>query len=129
MSISAILIIALRPAAPVYLHCPNHSNAGYCFIEFATPEAAQKALNLNGTPVPNSNRAFKLNWASGGGLIDRRCVQICLSSNEHVTDSNIAMTVAPSIASSSAIWVPRSTSLSSFRFSSLASRPASQLRS
>ncbi|KAK3355478.1 hypothetical protein B0H65DRAFT_438720 [Neurospora tetraspora] len=50
----------------------NSGNAGYCFIEFATPEAAQKALNLNGTPVPNSNRAFKLNWASGGGLIDRR---------------------------------------------------------
>ncbi|CCC07889.1 unnamed protein product [Sordaria macrospora k-hell] len=50
----------------------NSGNAGYCFIEFASAEAAQKALNLNGTPVPNSNRAFKLNWASGGGLIDRR---------------------------------------------------------
>ena len=48
------------------------SNAGYCFVEFATPEAAQKALNLNGTPVPNSTRVFKLNWASGGGLVDRR---------------------------------------------------------
>ncbi|KAM7200224.1 hypothetical protein V8F20_005442 [Naviculisporaceae sp. PSN 640] len=47
-------------------------NAGYCFIEFSTPDAAQKALNLNGTAVPNSSRVFKLNWASGGGLIDRR---------------------------------------------------------
>ncbi|KAK4155376.1 hypothetical protein C8A00DRAFT_13568, partial [Chaetomidium leptoderma] len=47
-------------------------NAGYCFIEFATAEAAQKALNRNGTPVPNSTRVFKLNWASGGGLVDRR---------------------------------------------------------
>ncbi|KAK4098776.1 RNA-binding domain-containing protein [Parathielavia hyrcaniae] len=50
----------------------NSGNAGYCFVEFATPEAASKALALNGTPVPNSNRAFKLNWASGGGLVDRR---------------------------------------------------------
>jgi RNA recognition motif-containing protein len=50
----------------------NSGNAGYCFVEFATPEAAQKALNLNGTPVPNSTRVFKLNWASGGGLVDRR---------------------------------------------------------
>lgn len=50
----------------------NSGNAGYCFVEFASGEAAQKALGLNGTPVPNSNRVFKLNWASGGGLVDRR---------------------------------------------------------
>ncbi|KAL2271403.1 hypothetical protein VTJ83DRAFT_774 [Remersonia thermophila] len=50
----------------------NSGNAGYCFVEFQTPEAAQKALALNGTPVPNSTRVFKLNWASGGGLVDRR---------------------------------------------------------
>jgi RNA recognition motif-containing protein len=50
----------------------NSGNAGYCFIEFSTADAAQKALNLNGTPVPNSTRVFKLNWASGGGLVDRR---------------------------------------------------------
>jgi RNA recognition motif-containing protein len=49
-----------------------HRNAGYCFVEFNTPEAAQKALQLTGTPVPNSSRVFKLNWASGGGLVDRR---------------------------------------------------------
>ncbi len=48
------------------------SNAGYCFVEFTTAEAAQKALALTGTPVPNSSRVFKLNWASGGGLVDRR---------------------------------------------------------
>ncbi|KAI1435393.1 hypothetical protein GGR50DRAFT_330265 [Xylaria sp. CBS 124048] len=47
-------------------------NAGYCFVEFATPEGAQKALQLNGTPIPNTDRAFRLNWASGGGLVDRR---------------------------------------------------------
>ncbi|KUI65786.1 hypothetical protein VM1G_02182 [Cytospora mali] len=48
-------------------------NAGYCFVEFPSAEAANKALAMNGTPIPGSNnRHFKLNWASGGGLIDRR---------------------------------------------------------
>lgn len=50
----------------------NSGNAGYCFVEFNSVEAANKALALNGNPVPNSSRAFKLNWASGGGLVDRR---------------------------------------------------------
>lgn len=50
------------------------SNAGYCFVEFPTPDSATKALGLNGTSVPNSTRQFKLNWASGGGLVDRRYV-------------------------------------------------------
>lgn len=50
----------------------NSGNAGYCFVEFASADAATKALTLNGTPVPNSSRQFKLNWASGGGLVDRR---------------------------------------------------------
>ena len=43
----------------------NSDNAGYCFVESSTSEAATKALALNGTPVPNSGRVFKLNWASG----------------------------------------------------------------
>jgi RNA recognition motif-containing protein len=47
------------------------SNAGYCFVDFATSAAASKALTLNGQLIPNSNRPFKLNWASGGGLADR----------------------------------------------------------
>ncbi|BFZ60583.1 hypothetical protein YB2330_001622 [Saitoella coloradoensis] len=47
-------------------------NAGYCFVEFSNPAAAAKALTLNGTLIPNTNRPFKLNWASGGGLSDRR---------------------------------------------------------
>jgi len=47
-------------------------NAGYCFVEFSNPAAAAKALTLNGTQIPNSTRPFKLNWASGGGLTDRR---------------------------------------------------------
>jgi hypothetical protein len=48
------------------------SNAGYCFIDFASPAAAAKALSLNGSMIPNTSRPFKLNWASGGGLADRR---------------------------------------------------------
>lgn len=50
----------------------HSSNAGYCFVDFASPQAASKALQLNGQPMPNSSRQFKLNWASGGGLADRR---------------------------------------------------------
>lgn len=50
------------------------SNAGYCFIDFTNPAAASKALQLNGQLIPNTNRPFKLNWASGGGLADRRYV-------------------------------------------------------
>jgi RNA recognition motif-containing protein len=47
------------------------SNAGYCFVDFQSPQAAGKALQYNGQMIPNSNRPFKLNWASGGGLADR----------------------------------------------------------
>ncbi|KAF2666829.1 RNA-binding domain-containing protein [Microthyrium microscopicum] len=46
-------------------------NAGYCFVDFTSPQAAAKALAVNGQPMPNSQRTFKLNWASGGGLADR----------------------------------------------------------
>lgn len=48
------------------------THAGYCFVEFANSAAAAKALSLNGQPIPNSQRVFKLNWASGGGLLDKR---------------------------------------------------------
>ncbi|ODQ68248.1 RNA-binding domain-containing protein, partial [Nadsonia fulvescens var. elongata DSM 6958] len=47
------------------------NNAGYCFVEFSSAAAAAKALNLHGTPMPGSNKTFKLNWAAGanpGGL-------------------------------------------------------------
>ncbi|RBQ96418.1 hypothetical protein FVER53263_05907 [Fusarium verticillioides] len=50
----------------------NSGNAGYCFVEFQSPESATSALGMNGKQVPNSQRTFKLNWASGGGLVDRR---------------------------------------------------------
>ncbi|KTW32192.1 uncharacterized protein T551_00874 [Pneumocystis jirovecii RU7] len=48
------------------------SNAGYCFVDFSSTAAASKALSLNGTIIPGTTRLFKLNWASGGGLTDRK---------------------------------------------------------
>ncbi|KAI1336957.1 hypothetical protein F5Y15DRAFT_192082 [Xylariaceae sp. FL0016] len=64
---------ALSENVQVKIIRDRHSgNAGYCFVEFGTPEAAQKALQLNGGPIPNTDRTFRLNWASGGGLVDRR---------------------------------------------------------
>jgi RNA recognition motif-containing protein len=48
-----------------------NSNAGYCFVDFNSPAAAAKAITLNGQSMPNSNRVFKLNWASGGGIAER----------------------------------------------------------
>ncbi|KAH6575870.1 hypothetical protein BASA50_010583 [Batrachochytrium salamandrivorans] len=45
------------------------SAAGYCFVEFSSPTVAASLMeDLNGSPIPRSNRVFKLNWASGGGL-------------------------------------------------------------
>ncbi|KAL1915515.1 uncharacterized protein VTP21DRAFT_6639 [Calcarisporiella thermophila] len=40
--------------------------ANYCFIQFQSHAAAQKAVALHGTLIPNTDRTFKLNWASGG---------------------------------------------------------------
>lgn len=48
------------------------AHAGYCFVEFSNATAAAKAITLNGQPIPNAQRVFKLNWASGGGLLDKR---------------------------------------------------------
>ncbi|KAJ3123845.1 hypothetical protein HK098_001590 [Nowakowskiella sp. JEL0407] len=48
-------------------------NAGYCFVEFTSNAAAAKHVtSLNGTLIPGTNRVFKLNWASGGGMNDRK---------------------------------------------------------
>ncbi|KAG0235043.1 tRNA selenocysteine 1-associated protein 1 [Actinomortierella wolfii] len=45
------------------------ANAGYCFVELSSPMAAAKAVStLNGVLIPGTNKAFKLNWASGGGM-------------------------------------------------------------
>ncbi|KAG0095100.1 hypothetical protein BGZ93_006326 [Podila epicladia] len=45
------------------------ASAGYCFVELPNPAAAAKAINtLNGMLIPGTNKVFKLNWASGGGM-------------------------------------------------------------
>ncbi|KAI9492447.1 hypothetical protein BDB00DRAFT_765354 [Zychaea mexicana] len=47
--------------------------AGYAFVDFGSATHAQRALNaFSGSLIPNTHKQFKLNWASGGGLIDRR---------------------------------------------------------
>ncbi|KAI9207629.1 uncharacterized protein BJ171DRAFT_278644 [Polychytrium aggregatum] len=48
-------------------------NAGYCFLDFSSHANAARCLNtFNSTPIPGTNRVFKLNWASGGGMVDRK---------------------------------------------------------
>jgi len=48
----------------------NH--AGYCFVDFDNADSAMAALSLNGSSIPNTNRQFKLNWASGGGATEKK---------------------------------------------------------
>ncbi|KAI9356264.1 hypothetical protein DFJ73DRAFT_623217 [Zopfochytrium polystomum] len=49
------------------------TSAGYCFVDFGTHASALKQLaNVQGYVIPGTNRIFKLNWASGGGLVDRK---------------------------------------------------------
>ena len=43
----------------------THNSMGYGFLEFENRNQAVEALEtLNGKPLPNSNKNFKLNWAS-----------------------------------------------------------------
>ena len=43
---------------------------GYGFIEFPNHEIAHNVItNLNGTRMPNSQKSFKLNWASHNGAL------------------------------------------------------------
>ncbi|KAF9370058.1 hypothetical protein BGX21_005692, partial [Mortierella sp. AD011] len=45
------------------------ASAGYCFVELSSPAAAIKAIStLNGMLIPGTNKTFKLNWATGGGI-------------------------------------------------------------
>ena len=41
--------------------------SGYCFVDFQSPQAAQRALQtLNNQPIPSTRSFFRLNWSSGG---------------------------------------------------------------
>jgi hypothetical protein len=51
------------------IHFFISASAGYCFVELSSPAAAVKAITtLNGMLIPGTNKVFKLNWASGGGM-------------------------------------------------------------
>ncbi|KAI8871124.1 hypothetical protein GQ42DRAFT_103870, partial [Ramicandelaber brevisporus] len=44
---------------------------GYCFVEFGSHQLASMVLaTYNGQPIPGTNKVFRLNWASGGGVHD-----------------------------------------------------------
>lgn len=45
------------------------TNAGYCFVDFGSFVAAQKAILKNGLVIPGTSKHLKLNWASGGGNV------------------------------------------------------------
>ncbi|KAG2222341.1 hypothetical protein INT45_009814 [Circinella minor] len=48
-------------------------SAGYAFVGFTSSMSAQRALaTVHGTRMPNMQRVFRLNWASGGGIHDRK---------------------------------------------------------
>ncbi|ORX60611.1 RNA-binding domain-containing protein [Hesseltinella vesiculosa] len=51
----------------------TNSSLGYAFIGFPSPVAAQRALaTVHGTKMPKSQRNFRLNWAAGGGILDKK---------------------------------------------------------
>ncbi|KAI8097149.1 uncharacterized protein BX664DRAFT_364187 [Halteromyces radiatus] len=51
----------------------NGNSLGYAFIGFTSSISAQRALaTVHGTKMPNSQRPFRLNWASGGGILDKK---------------------------------------------------------
>lgn len=104
------------------------SNAGYCFVDFGSPAAAAKALSYNGTIIPNSNRPFKLNWASGGGLADRRYIAFYYNAFQSLIVKAV-MNAVQSTRSSLATLVPKSTSLSWSLCFKTASHRANLLRS
>ncbi|KAI8991676.1 hypothetical protein BDF20DRAFT_845787 [Mycotypha africana] len=48
-------------------------SCGYAFIEFSSTQAAQRILDrVHNTRIPNTLKIFRLNWASGGGIYDRK---------------------------------------------------------
>ncbi|KAI8841248.1 hypothetical protein BC829DRAFT_364464 [Chytridium lagenaria] len=51
----------------------DQTTAGYCFVDFPSHAAALRQItSINGSIIPGTNKIFKLNWASGGGMVDRR---------------------------------------------------------
>ncbi|KAI8888702.1 hypothetical protein K501DRAFT_329596 [Backusella circina FSU 941] len=49
------------------------ASAGYAFVDFGSIADARHAMeSYNGFVMPHSLKQLKLNWASGGGLIDKK---------------------------------------------------------
>lgn len=123
-----VCTMVLRSYGRAPMRTDPSSNAGYCFVDFGSPAAAAKALSYNGTIIPNSNRPFKLNWASGGGLADRRYTAFYYNRSPKLT--MIAVTsVVQSTRSSLATLVPKSMSLFWSLYSKTAFHPANLPRS
>jgi RNA recognition motif-containing protein len=63
-------------------------NSGYCFVDFLSLSEASRALAwLNGHPIPNTVRIFKLNWASGSSGFPAVAVEYTI----HVSDLPVEM--------------------------------------
>lgn len=59
---------------------------GYGFIEFESNDTAKFVMDsLNGKGIPNSNKIFKLNWASFGANNSKSSH---FTKNDHQTNSN-----------------------------------------
>ncbi|KAJ3102186.1 tRNA selenocysteine 1-associated protein 1 [Phlyctochytrium planicorne] len=66
--------------------------AGYCFVDFSTTAGAMRQLNsVNGTVIPGTNKVFKLNWASGGGMNTFQSRYGSVKSGKVVTDPATGM--------------------------------------
>ncbi|KAI9258792.1 hypothetical protein BDA99DRAFT_101452 [Phascolomyces articulosus] len=65
--------LTLGESVVVKLIRDKRTGAGYAFVGFTSSMAAQRALaTVHGTRMPNMQRVFRLNWASGGGIHDRK---------------------------------------------------------
>ena len=62
---------------------------GYGFVEFETFEMASAILNnCNGKTIPNTNKLFKLNWASYGSAKNKISHQ-SINSNYMTSNNNV----------------------------------------
>ena len=78
--------------------------------------------------MPNSTRPFKLNWASGGGLAERRFVSLAPMVSVLADPLLVVMTAVLNTQSSLVISALKSTYSSLFLSSRAAFRPANPPR-
>lgn len=66
-----VKVIRQRQQTPQQQNIPPVSvpHSGYCFVEFASPDDARRALALNGHPILGyGGKPLRLNWATGATL-------------------------------------------------------------